>query len=317
MLLIHNNLGAKKRLKYKKFYFFLILLFLTWSCSLHVYNSFCLSIILSIQYSDETYKHIKLTQHYTRTKYPLSCTITFNNTYLGVIFIFYSLLWLYNLILLSGDIHQNPGPASGSSQTEGSFSSLDSRELLSNHLSILHLNIQSLLPKIDLIRAETDSFDIAIFSESWLKPCTTDDEISLVNFLPPFRTDRLDRPGGGVIIYARDNIACKRRKDIEINGLEAVWLEVKIKSKKILVGGIYRPPNSNSAYFDLIIESIDRAHNTNIYDIIITGDFNYKMISGNSNKIKDLLQQYNLTQLIDSETHFTETSASLIDLIMV
>ena len=65
------------------------------------------------------------------------------------------------------------------------------------------------------------------------------------------------------------------------------------------------------------MESIDRAHNTNIYDIIITGDFNYNMISGNSNKIKDLLQQYNLTQLIDSETHFTETSASLIDLIMV
>ena len=138
-------------------------------------------------------------------------------------------MWLNNLILLSGDIYQNPGPASGSSQTEGSFSSLDSRELLSNHLSILHLNIQSLLPKIDLIRAETDSFDIAIFSESWLKPCTTDDEISLVNFLPPFRTDRLDRPGGGVIIYARDNIACKRRKDIEINGLEAVWLDNQIQ----------------------------------------------------------------------------------------
>ena len=109
------------------------------------------------------------------------------------------------VILLNGDIHQTPGPASGSNQTEGSFSSLDSRELLSNHLSILHLNIQSLLPKIDPIRAETDSFDIAIFSESWLKPCTTDDEISLVNFLPPFRTDRLDRPGGGVINNNNNN----------------------------------------------------------------------------------------------------------------
>ena len=135
--------------------------------------------------------------------------------------------------------------------------------------------------------------------------------------MPPFRTDRPDRPRGGVVIYARDNIAYKRRKDIEINGLEAVWLEVTIKSKKILVGGIYRPPNSNSAYFDLIMESIDRAHNTNINDIIITGDFNYNMISGISNKIMDLLQQYNLTQLIDSETYFTETSAFLIELIMV
>ena len=120
-----------------------------------------------------------------------------------------------------------------------------------------------------------------------------------------------------MVIYVQDTILCKRRKDIEINGLEAVWLEVIIKSKKILIGGIYRPPNSSSDYFNLMLESIDRAHNTNIYDIIITGDFNYDMLSNGSNKMTDLLQQYNLTQLIAKETHFTEQSASLIDLIIV
>ena len=77
-----------------------------------------------------------------------------------------------------------------------------------------------------------------------------------------------------------------------------------------------RPPNSNSDYFNLILESTDRAHNTNIHDIIITGDFNYNMLSNNNNKIKDLLLQFNLTQLIKDATHFTETSASLIDLII-
>ena len=90
-----------------------------------------------------------------------------------------------------------------------------------------------------------------------------------------------------------------------------------IKSKKVLVGGIYRPPNSNSDYFNLILESTDRAHNTNIHDIIITGDFNYNMLSNNNNKIKDLILQFNLTQLIKDVTHFTETSASLIDLIII
>ena len=66
-----------------------------------------------------------------------------------------------------------------------------------------------------------------------------------------------------------------------------------------------------------MLESIDRAYNTNIYDIIITGDFNYNMLFNNKNKITDLLLQFNLTQLITEATHFTETSASLIDLIMV
>ena len=177
-------------------------------------------------------------------------------------------------------------------------------------------NVQSLLPKLDLIRAESELYDIAVFSESWLKPNITDDEITLQNFLPPFRTDRRDRPGGGVVIYAQDTLSCKRRKDLKINGLEAVWIEIMIKSKKVLVGGIYRPPNSNSDYFSLILESTDRAHNTNIHDIIITGDLNYKMLSNNNNKIKDLLLQFNLTQLIKDATHFTETTASLIDLII-
>ena len=92
-----------------------------------------------------------------------------------------------------------------------------------------------------------------------------------------------------------------------------------IKSKKVLVGGIYRPPNSNSDYFSLILESIDRAHtcNTNIHDIKITGDFNYNILSNNNNKIKDLLLQFNLTKLIMDAAHITETSASLIDLIIV
>ena len=132
-----------------------------------------------------------------------------------------------------------------------------------------------MLPKIDLIRAELELYDIAVFSESWLKPNITDDKIALLNFLPPFRTDRRDRLGGGVVIYARDTLSCKRRNDIEINGLEVVWI---VKSKKVLVGGIYRPPNSNSDYFNLILESTDRAHKTYIPDIIITGDFNYNML---------------------------------------
>ena len=130
---------------------------------------------------------------------------------------------------------------SASSANETSFSSSDSQEIFANHLSILHLNVHSLLPKTDLIRAESVTYDIVVFTESWLKPNITDDLISLQNFLPPFRTVRNDRPGGGVVINARDTLSCKRRKAIEINGLEAVWLETAIKSKKVLIGGIYRP----------------------------------------------------------------------------
>ena len=75
-------------------------------------------------------------------------------------------------------------------------------------------------------------------------------------------------------------------------------------------------PNSNAAYFDLLSESIDRAYNTNIIDIFILRDFNYNLQNNNVNKMTELIQEYSLTQLITEDTHYTENSSSLIDLIL-
>ena len=74
---------------------------------------------------------------------------------------------MFILILLSGDVELNPGPDSDEGNTNSSHNG--SFEMLTNHLSILHLNIQSLLPKLDLVAAESEAYDLLIFSESWLK----------------------------------------------------------------------------------------------------------------------------------------------------
>ena len=50
------------------------------------------------------------------------------------------------------------------------FSHID--ELLSNSLSFLYLNVQSLLPKLDMILAEYSEFDILSFTETWLNSLT-------------------------------------------------------------------------------------------------------------------------------------------------
>ena len=95
--------------------------------------------------------------------------VTFTRVCISVLFTTNSFLLLLNLLILCGDIHPNPGPASVGSLNDSSLSSTASMEMLSKHLSILHLNIQSPLPKIDLIRSESDAYDIMVFSESWVK----------------------------------------------------------------------------------------------------------------------------------------------------
>ena len=64
-------------------------------------------------------------------------------------------------------------------------------------------------------------------------------------------------------------------------------------------------------------DSIHLAIDTGIQDIIVTGDFNFDMLSPNlSVKIRNFCLQFSLTQTIKEPTHYTENSSSLLDLIL-
>ena len=84
------------------------------------------------------------------------------------------------------------------------------------------------MSKIDQLQVELSHFDIIAFTETWLSPAIPDEDISLVNYQIPYRKDRPDSYGG-VIVYVKDTIPCKRRQDLEIADLECIWLELKLK----------------------------------------------------------------------------------------
>ncbi|MCG8076808.1 MAG: endonuclease/exonuclease/phosphatase family protein, partial [Candidatus Thiodiazotropha taylori] len=311
------HLGTRKKITRNKFHFLLFFTLVSCIYKPEVSSFSNFSLILALQRSNEMYKTLRMI-HPCTCKLALNYgNIHFTHNLIRFIFVFDLALWVAILLILSGDVEVNPGPGSVDSNTDSNHNvSASSLEMLSNHLSIFHLNIQSIVPKMDLIRSEADAYDILIFTESWLKPDIPDTTVYIENFSEPFRNDRRDRLGGGVLAYVRETITCKRRYDLEINGLEAIWLELLVKSKKLLIAGIYRPPNSNFAYMDLIKESVDRAYNTNIVDIFILGDFNYNMALNRENKITELMYEFNLSQLITDSTHFTEHSSSTIDLIL-
>ncbi|CAC5407626.1 unnamed protein product [Mytilus coruscus] len=70
------------------------------------------------------------------------------------------------LLLISG-IEPNPGPLTAGSSSS-SNSSLD--DVFKNAVSFMHLNIQSIVPKLELIAAEYSCHEILSFTESWLSP---------------------------------------------------------------------------------------------------------------------------------------------------
>ena len=153
------------------------------------------------------------------------------------------------LLIISGNIHPNPGPQSNQS------------------FSIVHINCRSLnKDKKVLIEAECDKFDIMTLSETWFKDIHTDTHTHFEGFHKPIRLDRPDNTGwGGVAVYVKNHHYCKPRPDLLVNGLEAVWVETKICNKSFIVGSFYRPPNARVDYWDLIAESLTNPNNLRVH----------------------------------------------------
>ena len=105
---------------------------------------------------------------------------------------------------------------------------------------------------------------------------------------------------------------------MEPRDIECIWVEVTNKHKHILFGVFYRPPSADSEYFSAIETSLNLAVDTGYNDIIVTGDFNFNMLSPSpARKISSLCTELAFHQLVDEPTHYTETSSSVIDLILV
>ena len=111
---------------------------------------------------------------------------------------------------------------------------------------------------------------------------------------------------GGIAIYIKETISFKCRPDIEINiygEFESIFIETIIKQEKIIIGEIYRVPNTNEQLalhrFETILE---RLRNMNINIILGTDqNFDYFKIESQTNT-RDLLNLvlHNMTYLIIS-----------------
>ena len=145
------------------------------------------------------------------------------------------------LLYPAGDVEKNPGPDNNSNHDTSSQSSFP---VFQGNFSAGHYNVQSLLQKIDISEPELSNFDLVSLTATWLNERVLTQDLAFNNYRLPFRRDRVGDSHGGIVVYVKVNIPCKRRHDLELNTIECIWLELNIKNKKLLVGTFYRPPNS-------------------------------------------------------------------------
>ena len=151
---------------------------------------------------------------------------------LGTLNNFELVTFLAMLLYQSGDIEKNPGPNSASStESDDSFQFPP----LQGNLFMVHYNVQSLASKTDIIEPELTNFDIISLTETWLNDSISNEDLKFNEFQDPFRRDRVGDSHGGVIVYVKRGIPCKRRLDLELVNIECVWIEIIVKNKKLLI----------------------------------------------------------------------------------
>ena len=162
------------------------------------------------------------------------------------------------------------------------------------------------------------SFDILAINESKIDSSISDNELHIIgNNI--FRKDR-NRHGGGMILYIRDNIPFSKRIDLTPKDLEKVCIEInRPHSKSVLLNPGYR---SRSSDMNLLHEYADFLCKCEVEnkDLIVSGDLNCDvektLHDKHTQKLQFICSLYQFDQLINEPTRITQTSASLIDLIL-
>ena len=160
--------------------------------------------------------------------------------------------------------------------------------------------------------------DILSINETRLDRSIDDKELQ-INGYNIVRKDR-NREGGGVAIYYRDHLDVKDRKDLVPENIESVCIEVSLtKCKPLLITSLYRPPSARLAIFDEIqrlIENIDGENK----EMILVGDLNCDLLPNirlhHTNRFLDIVNLFQLTQIITEPTRVTANTETLIDLFL-
>ena len=191
---------------------------------------------------------------------------------------------------------------------------------------LIHFNCRSLASNVIKLKESITTleftFDVIALSESWLSD--NDIDIFCIEGYDILSCSRLNKKGGGVVLYIRESLQYKylpeKSKCID-NCAEILSVEITLeKDKKATICCIYRAPNTNlDMLSDFMYNTIFRnKRNKTIY---VCGDFNVDLLQydkhRDTNNFIDQLYSLGLHPLITRPTRITNHSNTLIDNIYI
>ena len=187
----------------------------------------------------------------------------------------------------------------------------------SKAFTISHINIRSLNKNIDALKllyeeCINSKFHLIGLSEVWNVSCT--DILGIDGYTLEVNCRDSGIRGGGVGVYVHSSLKYKMLT-YDIDFAESLWLEVQIGDCSVVVGVIYRKPNTDIVQFQGSLLSVLERIKVDKKLCILMGDFNIDLYnpSVNAEMFVTSLVCLGMHQLIKPLTRVTSMSGSLID----
>ena len=191
-------------------------------------------------------------------------------------------------------------------------------------LRMLHLDIRGLTSKqSELLHLIENAFhdhtpDVITLCETWLTDKSPNINIPGYQM---YNTNRTHRMGGGVAVLISTGIQSRKLLiPSHSTNQEHCFVEIKTATRPIIVGSIYRPPNTNSIEFTNWLQDIIKSFGT-ASDFIIGLDHNMDLLkSDRHRRTQELIHTIlddGMMPTITQPTRLSHTSATLIDNILI
>ena len=193
-------------------------------------------------------------------------------------------------------------------------------------LSVVQLNIRGLSSKTSDLNHLINHLqisghpDILLLCETWLTENSPPIKIPGYSIV---KKNRTTKKRGGVAILIANHLSSRPREDLTLGTeCESVFAEVKLGRSQALLCSAYRPPNTNCktfiSSFNNKIKELRKIKNTTL---VIGLDHNMDFLKStnhvNTQNFLERILENNMMPTITRPTRITQTSATLIDNILI
>jgi len=186
----------------------------------------------------------------------------------------------------------------------------------------MHINARSLSRNLDALVSELSLLSnmpsVIAVTDTWA--ITVNDSFPIPGYTSIIKA-RKNRPGGVVGLYIQDalNFSYKLRPDLSTDTTsESLFIQLtNNKYKNVIIGVIYKPPDSDVTKFTKSIEQLLNIVTKEHRPCYLMGDFNIDLLKNNKHfptqYFVDVLISSGFYPLIIRPTRITENFATLID----